>query len=75
VAGVSNSFSWYASSSAFFDINSAELLGQGNSIVLSEEIETALDGRNWLHCQVVGSNAGGSSSMGDYVLVNRPFRR
>jgi hypothetical protein len=51
------------------------LLGQGASLVLSEEIEAATNGNNWIHCQVTGSNAGGSLKLGDYVLVNRPFRR
>jgi hypothetical protein len=42
---------------------------------MSEEVEVATNGKNWIHCQVVGSNAGGSTRMGDYVFVNRPFRR
>jgi secreted trypsin-like serine protease len=73
--GVTNSFTWYASASALFDINSAQVLGEGDSLVMSEEVEAATVGRNWIHCRVVGSNAGGSTSMGDYVFVNRPFKR
>jgi len=73
--GVTNSFTWYSSASALFDINSAQVLGEGDSLVMSEEVEAATVGRNWIHCRVVGSNAGGSTSMGDYVFVNRPFRR
>jgi hypothetical protein len=73
--GVTNSFTWYASASALFDINSAQVLGEGPSLVMSEEVEVATNGKNWIHCQVVGSNAGGSTRMGDYVFVNRPFRR
>jgi V8-like Glu-specific endopeptidase len=73
--GVTNSFTWYASASALFDINSAQALGEGESLVMSEEVEAATVGRNWVHCRVVGSNAGGSTIMGDYVFVSRPFRR
>jgi secreted trypsin-like serine protease len=73
--GVTNSFTWYASASALFDLNSAQVLGDGESLVMSEQVEAATVGRNWIHCRVVGSNAGGSTSMGDYVFVNRPFRR
>jgi secreted trypsin-like serine protease len=73
--GVSNSFTWYASASALFDLNSAQLLGEGSFLVMSEELEAATNGKNWIHCQVLGSNAGGSTRMGDYVFVNRPFKR
>jgi secreted trypsin-like serine protease len=73
--GVSNSFTWYASASALFDLNSAQLLGEGSSLVMSEDVEAATNGKNWIHCQVLGSNAGGSTRMGDYVFVNRPFKR
>lgn len=73
--GVTNSFTWYSSASALFDINSAQVLGEGESLVMSEQVEAATVGRNWIHCRVVGSNAGGSTSMGDYVFVNRPFKR
>jgi len=73
--GVTNSFTWYASASALFDVNLAKLVGEGEALVMSEEVEAATQGKNWIHCRVVGSNAGGSSSMGDYVFVNRPFRR
>jgi hypothetical protein len=73
--GVTNSFTWYSSASALFDINAAQILGEGQSLVMSEQVEAATVGRNWIHCRVVGSNAGGSTSMGDYVFVNRPFKR
>jgi hypothetical protein len=73
--GVSSSFSWYASSSSFFDYSNAVEVGQGNSLVMSETVETAMSGRGYLHCVVVGSNAGGSATASDYVVVYRPFRR
>ena len=73
--GVSNSFTWYASASAVFDLNSAQLLSEGSSLVMSEDLEAATNGKNWIHCQVLGSNAGGSTRMGDYVFINRPFKR
>ena len=73
--GVSNSVTWYASASAVFDLNSAQLLSEGSSLVMSEDLEAATNGKNWIHCQVLGSNAGGSTRMGDYVFVNRPYIR
>ena len=73
--GVSTTFTWFATSSALFNASGAFELGQGNSLVMSEAVETAMSGKNYLHCVVVGSNPGGSASASDYVYVNRPFRR
>lgn len=73
--GVSSSFTWYASSSSYFEYSNAVEVGQGSSLVMSEAVETAMSGRGYLHCVVVGSNAGGSASASDYVVVYRPFRR
>lgn len=73
--GVASSFSWYASSSSFFDYANAVEVGQGSSLVMSEAVETAMSGKGYLHCVVVGSNAGGSATASDYVVVYRPFRR
>ena len=73
--GVTNTFSWHASTSASFDPATANLLGEGNSLVMSEAIETAMAGKNYLICLVVGSNAGGSATFSDFVYVFKPFRR
>jgi secreted trypsin-like serine protease len=75
VAGVSNSFAWYASTSSLLNTANAVLLGEGNSLVMSEAVETAMAGKNYLHCLVTGSNAGGSAQATDYVYVYLPFRR
>jgi secreted trypsin-like serine protease len=73
--GVTNAFAWYVSTSAFFDSATATLLGEGNSLVMSEAVEAAMAGKNYLHCFVVGSNAGGVARTSDYVYVYRPFKR
>jgi hypothetical protein len=75
VTGVNNSFAWYASTSALLDTANAVLLGEGNSLVMSETVEVAMAGKNYLHCQVTGSNAGGVARVTDYVYVYLPFRR
>jgi hypothetical protein len=53
----------------------AVLLGEGNSLVMSETVEAVMAGKTYLHCQVTGSNAGGVASASDYVYVYLPFRR
>ena len=73
--GVTNTFSWHASTSSIFNSGTATLLGEGSSLVMSEAIETAMSGKNYLLCVVVGSNAGGVSRVSDSVYVYRPFRR
>jgi secreted trypsin-like serine protease len=75
VSGVSNSFAWYTSTSALLNTANAVLLGEGNSLVMSETVEAAMAGKTYLHCQVTGSNAGGVASASDYVYVYLPFRR
>ena len=73
--GVTNIFSWHASIGASFDPATANLLGEGSSLVISEAVETAMAGKNYLICLVVGSNAGGSATFSDFVYVFKPFRR
>ena len=73
--GVTNTFSWHASTGPTFDSATATLLGEGSSLVMSETVEAAMAGKNYLLCVVVGSNAGGVARVSDYLYVYRPFRR
>jgi secreted trypsin-like serine protease len=72
---VATAFSWYASPFSTFYSARATLLGEGSSLVMSESVEAALVGRNYLHCVVVGSNSGGAATFVDSVYVYRPFTR
>ena len=73
---VTNSFAWFAHNTVLGIPTEGTLLGQGNTLTMSESIELAMSGKPYLYCVVTGSNLGGTAVISSFrVQVGFPFRR